>query len=649
MLRYRYFLPALIALFLGCTAVVVSQRPVVDFRQAANKDKSFTSGDVHWVQSILQQNNSVYFEGMSVPQRIMLSSIPAKSGNQHTLTFRHLATKGGVHAYDYLTSYNQALSSSNAIAGPTALVDLNECGTEMGPPKNLQAICAAIHAGPFSYTADLPDAMGSRLSHNVAASAANYETRFGNRTLQLYGNAMITSAAVVFNGYSTGADGYAEYTLMWTSASSTILIELAGHLSLGLDVTGAGSGIAYGNGFGAGSINGAPFHFRLGQIDGIALGSRDNQILGGSILTRISCDVTGPNFICGGAQNTYIFNTSQRGLNFSWALSNNTSSASIVGSSTGQSVIIDAGTIAGEYTVTVTVSDGQQSVSCPTTVTVNAITVTANNTPILCFGGTSTVTVGVSGGTSPYTGAGTFNVAAGTHTFTVTDAKGCAGTASITIPEPTQLTASASASPIDCSTGNATVTVTASGGTPPYTGTGIFIRGAGTHSFPVTDSYGCATNVSVTINGSSQLNVTATSTPILCYGGNSTVTVSANGGAPPYTGTGTFSRTAGTYTFTVTDANNCSGSATITITQPAQQLNVASSATPIACNGGNSTVTVTASGGTPPYTGTGTFTRTAGTYTFSVTDAGGCSGSTTITITQPAQQLNVASSATPIA
>ena len=52
------------------------------------------------------------------------------------------------------------------------------------------------------------------------------------------------------------------------------------------------------------------------------------------------------------------------------------------------------------------------------------------------------------------------------------------------------------------------------------------------------------------------------------------------------------------------------------------------------CNGDNSTVTAV-SGGTS-YTGTGNFTRPAGTYSFTVTDKG-CTAETNITITQPTQ------------
>jgi hypothetical protein len=56
----------------------------------------------------------------------------------------------------------------------------------------------------------------------------------------------------------------------------------------------------------------------------------------------------------------------------------------------------------------------------------------------------------------------------------------------------------------------------------------------------------------------------------------------------------------------------------------------------ITCFGGSTSVVVTATGGTEPYSGTGTFTVSAGPYSFTVTDAIGCSSTVSGTISQPA-------------
>ena len=161
-------------------------------------------------------------------------------------------------------------------------------------------------------------------------------------------------------------------------------------------------------------------------------------------------------------------------------------------------------------------------------------------------------------------------------------------------------------------------------------------------NYTVTDSRGCSASNSVTVGQPAALTANASATPIACFGGSSTVTVTAAGGTAPYTGTGTYSRTAGAYSYTVRDANNCATSVSGTITQPTQLTasNVVGAA--IACFGGSTTVTVSATGGTTPYNGTGTFTRGAGAFTYTVTDANGCTAATSGSLTQPATGVSAA-------
>ncbi|QEC66926.1 T9SS type A sorting domain-containing protein [Panacibacter ginsenosidivorans] len=87
-------------------------------------------------------------------------------------------------------------------------------------------------------------------------------------------------------------------------------------------------------------------------------------------------------------------------------------------------------------------------------------------------------------------------------------------------------------------------------------------------------------------------------------------------------------------TYTVTDIGGNQKSCSFTITR-APAFVASSSSTAILCNGGNSTITISATGGTAPYTGTGLFTNGAGSYSYTVTDANGCTSTTTGTITQP--------------
>lgn len=92
---------------------------------------------------------------------------------------------------------------------------------------------------------------------------------------------------------------------------------------------------------------------------------------------------------------------------------------------------------------------------------------------------------------------------------------------------------------------------------------------------------------------------------------------------------------AGTYEVSTVDANGCTSDVvTVTVNEP-PLLTSSSTSGSIACFGGTTVVTVSAAGGTPPYTGVGNFTVTAGTYTYVVTDRFNCSTSTTITVEEP--------------
>ena len=263
-----------------------------------------------------------------------------------------------------------------------------------------------------------------------------------------------------------------------------------------------------------------------------------------------------------------------------------------------------------------------------------ALVAGSSATSIACYQGSSTVTVSATGGTAPYTGTGTFVEAAGTYSYTVTDANNCTSTTSITIDEPTRLAAFSTSGSISCNGGTTAVNVTANGGTLPYSGTGSFTVSAGSYNYTVTDANGCTETTSISVTEPSLLSASSTSGEILCNGGTTTVTVSASGGTAPYSGDGTSTVTAGNYNYTVTDANGCTASTSIVVTEPTL-LVASSSSGSILCFGGSTTVTVSANGGTAPYSGTGNNTVTAGNYSYTVTDANGCTSITSINVTEP--------------
>ena len=105
---------------------------------------------------------------------------------------------------------------------------------------------------------------------------------------------------------------------------------------------------------------------------------------------------------------------------------------------------------------------------------------------------------------------------------------------------------------------------------------------------------------------------------------------------------------------TVTDAHNCTTTASVTITGHAV-LAVSGTQTNLTCNGGsNGSIDITVTGGTGTYSyswSNGYNAQdpsglTAGTYTVIVTDANGCTATATYTLTQPAAVTLTASGIT---
>ncbi|TND08289.1 MAG: hypothetical protein FD123_2431 [Bacteroidetes bacterium] len=310
--------------------------------------------------------------------------------------------------------------------------------------------------------------------------------------------------------------------------------------------------------------------------------------------------------------------------------------------------------LAGTWTCTVTdinYCSVSQIINVEQTYTLVATSAAGN---VLCSGGNTQVTVSASGTMAPYTGTGVFTVTAGTYQYTVTDALGCMSTTSATVSEPALLNTVSSVTPIACNGGNATVTVTGSGGTGAYSGTGTFTVPAGTYSYTITDANACSATTTITITEPAPLSSASSATAIACNGETATVTVTGAGGTNPYSGAGTFTVAAGIYSYTVTDANGCASTTTVTLTEPAA-ISTSVTSADVSCFGGSGgSADLTMTGGTSPYSfnwNNGTyFTEDisgvpAGIYTGVFTDANGCTNSGTVIIAEPSFPLTTIFSA----
>ena len=295
--------------------------------------------------------------------------------------------------------------------------------------------------------------------------------------------------------------------------------------------------------------------------------------------------------------------------------------------------------------------------------------ITANISPESSAGNDGAINVTTTGGTAPYTynwnpatGTTTGNpsgLVAGTYAVTATDANGCTGTNSFVVDAfncPT-ITVTASGTNVTCAGGNdGTATANATGGTAPYTynwgSANENALTAGTYTVTATDVDGCFSTATVTILDGATIGMNLISKNDLnCFGDNSgSITIQATGGTAPYlinwglglSGSTITNLSQGTYTPTITDANNCSTiGSPITLSQPSD-ISISGTATNVSCNGGNDgSINLNISGGAGGYTvawspsGNGT-NLSAGTYTPTVTDANGCQKiGSPITVSEP--------------
>ncbi len=324
---------------------------------------------------------------------------------------------------------------------------------------------------------------------------------------------------------------------------------------------------------------------------------------------------------------------------------------------------------AGTYTVTATDANGCTG-TATATIRVIDLNVSLSSTPVSCNDGSDgTATATVSGGDAPYeydwsngmTTATISGLTAGTYRVTITEANNCKVTGQVTIVEPNDLQLSIQATDISCNGDNdGALDLSVSGGTPGYTyqwsngATSQDLNGlaAGTYTVTVTDANGCTDVTSGTVREPAGIIITPIVTDVDCNGDeNGRIALSVDGGNAPFSyqwNTGQTSRvitdlTSGTYTVTVTDANECTATGTYNVDEPALIL-VTGQETNVNCfNGNDGSINLTASGGTAPYSyrwSNGRTTQdisglTAGTYTVAVTDANGCEQTASFTIQQP--------------
>jgi hypothetical protein len=511
----------------------------------------------------------------------------------------------------------------------------------------------------------------------------------------------LTATAVVtsnYNGVQISCNGASNGIISVTPAGNGVT-PLVYTITIGttINTTGASSGVF--TGLAAGN-----YVFTVADINGCSTTAAVNLSEPAVLVASLN---NKSNVTCSGGNNGSITATTTGGT----GVKTITAISPSVGSFSG---LTASGLTAGSYMITVTDANGctstfNETISQPAALTLSStVTILPTGSQISCPTSTDgTITVSAGGGTiglgyaysitaGPVintSGAsnGIFTgLSAGNYTFKVIDANGCMTTKNETITPPTALSfGTPSVLGTSCNAGsNGKITIAASGGTgtktysiSPNVGTqtsssvfdGLTAQG---YVITVTDANGCMlASSTITVGQPTPLlaGLSAVGTfngfNIACNGASTgQAQATAFGGTSPYSyafnaealpGNNNPVRnnlSAGSSTVTITDANGCTNTAVVVLTQPAAALQVfAGINNAIQCSPGQGPsntgeLGATASNGVPgymyqlsdnsgilvAYQSSGTFSGlVAGTYTITARDANSCTAIVQKTLINP--------------
>ncbi|MCJ7492077.1 MAG: hypothetical protein MUP15_08010 [Dehalococcoidia bacterium] len=244
-------------------AVAAGEAGIDLYSQCSNdQGTGYTTGDTgcRWINGNLQHNNSLYREGEATVQRLAIDGLITGT---HTVTISYGTTKGGKHAYDFLTD-------------PLFSEDWITAADFCDPPITNLASCSTLTANPSPPIPADPNANG----FDTAAGDQHFYIR--NGTIDVVGVPTLASGSYAGDSETTVQLTFTVDTFTCANpvtkqgvTTCEVLITWGAHVASQAD---------WGTGKGAAEISGSPYHVATVELDGTSIGQRDNQMQANTIV-----------------------------------------------------------------------------------------------------------------------------------------------------------------------------------------------------------------------------------------------------------------------------------------------------------------------------------------------------------------------------
>jgi hypothetical protein len=283
--RHRWLKIIILIGVLTVTIFVVRSAPIVQAAPSPGDSLEQCSNDPamcdsmnsnKWIMGNLNANNSAYAEGDSVAYRAKFTRLTV--GQTYMTTINWDSTVGGLHAMDYLTSYDFTETGADPCSGltcasPTSLLPIaNDPMVTLAGVNQANGQVFTAFGATFPTSGAVIPNTGNLCGANPSCTIASNPSAY--TTTGMYSGTSKTSVSVYF-----------------TAQSGTVVLAWGGHIASPMD---------WGIGNSAAGINGSAYHMRLkgfacSNVSNCSTGNMDRslsssavQITGTIVITKVA-------------------------------------------------------------------------------------------------------------------------------------------------------------------------------------------------------------------------------------------------------------------------------------------------------------------------------------------------------------------------